>query len=141
MNLADRSRRRRTLVAVAAGFLIGVVFAGGVAWASARLLDDSRRGITLVDVVHDGVPGFTAESAPSADACGDRRGCVEGVQGDGVSIYRFDTLDHARQDVVFSDADFYRSDRFVLEFDGTMTAEQRFGLLQRVEGTWTGSDD
>ncbi|WP_146082178.1 hypothetical protein [Rathayibacter sp. AY1A3] len=135
------SLRRRSLALVAAGFLAGVVITSGVAWTADRLIDNDRHGLTLNDVIHDGVPGFTGDSVPSTEACGDRRGCVEAITGDGVSLYRFDTLDHARQDVIYSDADFYRSDRFVLEFDGTLTAEQRYQLLQAVEGAWTGSDD
>lgn len=93
------------------------------------------------DVVHDEVPGFANASAPSEDACGDRRGCAEGVVGDGVAIYRYQSLDLARQSVIYSDADFYRSDRFVIEFEDTLTEDQRFQLLQVIEGTWTGSSD
>ncbi|WP_405219004.1 hypothetical protein [Agrococcus sp. Ld7] len=122
-------------------FMVGVLLTTGGAALVRWLTDDSRPGITLADVVRDSVPGFANASDPSEDACGDRRGCVEGVVGDGVAIYRYHSLDLARQSVVYSDADFYRSDRFVIEFEDTLTPDERLQLLQVVEGTWTGSGD
>lgn len=131
----------RVLLLVLIAFLVGVLLTSGVALLFRSQIDGSRPELTLEDVVHDGVAGFANAPAPSGEACDGRRGCVEGVVGDGVAIYRFQSLDLARQYVIYSDADFYRSDRFVIEFEGTLTPDERFQLVQRVEGTWTGSDD
>lgn len=131
----------RVLVVAIAAFLVGALTAAGMAVLVRWITDDSRPAITLSDVVRDDVPGFAGAAAPGEDVCEDRRGCVEGVVGDGVAIYRYQSLDLARQSVIFSDADFYRSDRFVIEFEESLTPDQRFQLLQVVEGTWTGSSD
>jgi hypothetical protein len=122
-------------------FAMGALLATGAAALLQGITDGSRPWITLADVVSDVLPGFTKASTPSHDACGNRRWCVEGVVGDGVAIYRYGSLDLARQSVIYSDADFYRSDRFVIEFEDSFTAEERFQLLQVVEGAWTGSSD
>lgn len=127
--------------ALVLGLVVGVLLTTGVVLVVGWLFDDSRSRITVSDVVGDTVPGFSDAPEPSGDACGDRRGCVEAVKGVGVSIYRFRSLDLARQAVIYSDADFYRSDRFVVEFEPSMTADERFRLIQVLEGTWTGSDD
>lgn len=129
------------LLLLVAGFVLGVLLASGVALGVGWLTDDSRSRITLGDVVRDNVPGFSDAPTPSSAACGDRRGCVEAVEGVGASVYRFQSLDLARQAVIYSDADFYRSDRFVVEFEASMSADQRFRLIQVIEGTWTGSED
>lgn len=129
------------LLLLVAGFVVGVLLATGVAVVMGWLFDDSRSRITISDVVTDAVPGFRDAPAPSSDACGDRRGCVEAVEGDSASIYRFQSIDLARQAVIYNDGDFYRSDRFVVEFEEGTSADQRFGLIQVIEGTWTGSDD
>ncbi|WP_188717754.1 hypothetical protein [Agrococcus terreus] len=97
--------------------------------------------IALADVMRADLPGFASAAAPSEAACGDRRGCVEGVVGDGIAMYRFASLDLARQSVSHGDADVYRSDRLVLELDEGLTADERLLLVQNVEGTWTGSSD
>ncbi|MFC6355769.1 hypothetical protein [Luethyella okanaganae] len=131
----------RVLLIALAAFVVGALLATGVAALARSLTDDSRPSITLADVVRDDLPGFANASAPTADACGDRRGCVEGVVGDGVVIYRYQSLDLARQSVIYSDADFYRSDRLVIEFEDALTPDERFQLLQVVEGTWTASSD
>lgn len=129
------------LMIAAIAFVFGALMATG-AWALLRLIiDDSRPGITLADVIYDEVPGFANASQPNEETCGDRLGCVEGIIGDGVAIYRYHSLDLARQAVIYNEADFYRSDRFVIEFHDTLTPDDRFALLQVVEGTWTGSDD
>lgn len=121
--------------------MLGALVATGASALLRWITDDSCPGITLANVIDDEVPGFANASPPSEEACGDRSGCVEGVVGDGVAIYRYQSLDVARQSVIYSDADFYRSDRFVIEFEDTLTPDERFQLLQVVEGTWTGSSD
>lgn len=128
-------------LALVLGLVVGVMLAIGVSSVARWVFDDSRSRITISDVESDTVPGFAKAPEPSGDACGDRRGCVEAVKGIGASIYRFRSLDLARQAVIYSDADFYRSDRLVVEFEPSMTADERFRLIQVVEGTWTGSDD
>lgn len=141
---APRGSRSTVLwaaLALVLGLVIGVVLTTGVSLIAGWLFDDSRSRITISDVVGDTVSGFSDAHEPSGDACGDRRGCVEGVKGVGASIYRFRSLDLARQAVVYSNADFYRSDRLVVEFEPGMTADERYRLIQVLEGTWTGSDD
>lgn len=139
---APRPTRSTVLWAVLSlvlGLVVGVVLTTGVSLVVTWVSDDSRSRITVSDVVGDTVPGFANAPQPSGDACGDRRGCVEAVEGVGASIYRFRSLDLAREAVIYSDADFYRSDRFVVEFEAGMTADERFRLIQVLEGT--GSDD
>jgi hypothetical protein len=130
----------RTFLLAIASLIVGVLVALGVFAVTRNLFDDSRTGLALSDVIDDRTPGFENAAPPSADACGDRSGCVQGIQGDGVAIYRYLTLDLARQAVVTSDADVYRSDRIVIEFEGGLTAEEQFWLLQGIEGTWTRSE-
>jgi hypothetical protein len=129
------------LLLALAAFVIGAFLTAGVAAFVGWVANDSRPGLTLSDVVRDDVPGFASALAPSGDTCEGRRGCVEGVEGDGVSIYRYQSLDLARQSVIYNDADFYRSDHLVIEFGETLTPDERFQLLQVVEGTGTGSSD
>lgn len=134
---------RTVLIAVAA-FVLGILLTIGATMLVWRLLiDDSRASLTLGDVVASDTPGFDGASPPSSAACGDRLGCLEGVEGDGVAVYRYASLDLARQATVYNDADlFYRSDRFVVELeDGALTPDERFILLQGVEGPLTGSSD
>lgn len=131
----------RVLLIALAAFVVGALLTAGVAALVGWVANDSRPGLTLSDIVRNDVPGFAGASAPSSDACEGRRGCVEGIEGDGVSIYRYQSLDLARQSVIYSDADFYRSDHFVIEFGETLTPDERFQLLQVVEGTGTGSSD
>lgn len=135
------SSAAQTLLFIAAAFIIGVLLTSGVALLVRWVTDDSRSGITLADVVRDDVPGFANARTPNGDMCGDRLGCVEGVVGESVSIYRYQSLDLARQAVIYNDSDFYRSDRFVIEFEDSVTSDERFQVLQVVEGTWTGSSD
>lgn len=129
------------LVIALAAFVLGATLAIGGAAIHRWITDDSRPGLALVDVVRADLPGFASAAAPSDDACGDRRGCIEAVVGDGVAIYRYATLDLARQSVSHGDADAYRSDRLVLELGKGLTADERLVLIQNVEGTWTGSSD
>lgn len=129
------------LVIAAITFMVGVFVATGVSALVRGITDDSRPGITLGNVISDDLHGFANASQPNGETCGDRLGCAEGVIGDGVAIYRYHSLDLARQAVIYSEADFYRSDRFVIEFEDTLTPDERFQLLQVLEGTWTGSDD
>lgn len=131
----------RTLLLIGAAFLIGVLVTTVAALLIRWVTDDSRSGLTLSDVVRDDIAAFANDSAPSRGACGDRLGCVEGVVGEGVSLYRYRSLDLARQAVIYNDTDFYRSDRLVIEFDDSVTPDERFELLQLVEGTFTGSSD
>ncbi|MCM6762348.1 hypothetical protein NB037_07945 [Rathayibacter sp. ZW T2_19] len=138
---AERTPRRRSLVFLLAGIAIGALAVGSLNMVASWLPDDSRSSITLQDVVRDGLAGFADAPKPSGDACGDRRRCVEGVEGADAAIYRYRSLDLARQAVIYSDADFYRSDQLVVEFKASITTDERFQLIQGVEGTWTGSDD
>jgi hypothetical protein len=130
------------LLIAAITFVFGALVATGASVVLRSITDDSRPRITLADVIGDDLPGFANAPQPDEEICGDRLGCVEGIIGDGLAIYRYRSLDLARQSVIFSEADFfYRSDRFVIEFQDTMTPDERFRLLQVFEGTWTGSDD
>lgn len=129
------------LMIVAISFVFGALVATGASALLRSITDDSRPGITLANVIDDDVPGFANASQPNEETCGDRLGCAEGIIGDGVAIYRYHSLDLARQAVIYSEADFYRSDRFVIDFQATLTPDERFQLLQVLEGTWTGSDD
>ncbi|GAA2175642.1 hypothetical protein GCM10009846_26330 [Agrococcus versicolor] len=138
---------RRSLIVVSAllafaAFVLGVLITLGgtaIAW---RLVDESRPGLMLAELMTNTTPGFADAPRPAADACGDRFGCMEGVEGDGVSMYRYFSLDLARQAVVYDDSDLYRSDRIVIVFDADgLSADERFQLLQVVESTWTGSSD
>lgn len=131
----------RTLLFVVAAFIVGVMLTSVGAVLVRWVTDDSRFTITLADVVSDDDPRFANASMPNGDVCGGRFGCVEGIVGEGVSIYRYWSLDFARQAVIFNDTDVYRSDRLVIEFDDSLTADERYGLLQVIEGTWTGSND
>ncbi|WP_185038827.1 hypothetical protein [Rathayibacter sp. PhB127] len=133
--------RRKPFSFLLAGFIVGCLLTGGIAVVAGMLTDDSRSGIALQDIVRENVPGFTGVDNSNNDACGDRRGCEEGIEGSGASLYRYSSLDLARQAVIYSTADFYRSDRLVIEFEENMTADERYRLIQVVEGTWTGSDD
>lgn len=122
-------------------FVLGATLAIGGAAIHRWITDDSRPGLALAHVVRADLPGFASTAAPSEGACGDRRGCVEGVVGDGVAIYRYASLDLARQSVSHGDADVYRTDRLVLELNEGMSDEERLLLIQDIEGTWTRSSD
>jgi hypothetical protein len=125
-----------------AAFVLGVLLTVAVTAVALRLIDDSRPSLALQNLVSSSMPGFADDPVPSISTCGDRFGCVEGVEGDGVSMYRYLSLDLARQAVIYNDADLYRSDRIVIEFEeGVLSDDERFAVLQVTEGTWTGSSD
>ena len=138
---ARRPAAGRWVVALLVGLVVGAGAAIGIASVVSLFADDSRSRLMLSDILQSDLPAFAGASVPDSDACGGSFGCIEAVEGDGVSIYRYSTLDHARQSVIYNDdADFYRSDRLVLEFDGDFPPDERFQMLQLVEGTWTGSE-
>ncbi|PPG40918.1 hypothetical protein C5C36_09325 [Rathayibacter sp. AY1G1] len=132
---------RTAVVFGAAGLVVGAVVGGAAVFGAGLLLDDSRSRITIRDVTRAELDGLERAAAPSREACGDRRGCVEGVDGPGASIHRYHSLDLARQATVYNTTDVYRSDRLVIEFEPHLGPAERHDLIQVIEGTWTGSSD
>lgn len=130
------------MLATFIAFVVGVAVTAGVAGIVRWIADDSRPHVTLEDFESHDIPAFANAPAPSSSACGGRHGCVEGVVGDGVAIYRYRTLGNARFAATYNDAEyFYRSDRFVIEFDDSVSDEDRYFLIQTFEGSFTSGSD
>lgn len=131
----------RVLVIAFVTFTVGVLLTIGAATIHRWITDDSRPNLTLADVIRDDLPGFEHAEAGSADVCGDRPGCVEGIAGEGVSVYRYESLAYARHAITSQEADFYRADRLVFEFTEDVTPAERLRLVWNVEGFGTGTGD